>query len=72
MGMIESLTVESAVSVVGDATQVKVGGASALAKSLPGPCSTCGPDRVSESIHSLHTSRLVPTALSILRRHWPW
>lgn len=60
--MTESGTAESAVGVVGDATQVKVGGASALDKSLPGPCSTCGPDRVSESICSLHSPHLVPTA----------
>lgn len=62
VGMTESVTVESAVSIVGDATQVKVGGASALAKSLPGPCSTCGPDRVGESIRRLHSPHLVPTA----------
>lgn len=70
VGMVESVTVESAASAIGEAIWVKAGGASDLAKSLLGPCSLpVDHTLVSESISNLH-SHLIWSLQYLHRQLW--
>lgn len=55
VGMIESVTVESAASVIGEAIWVKAGGVSSLAKSLLAHILPVDQTLVNKSISSLHS-----------------